>query len=374
MPLSWVEHPDVVCGLGPGFVAPRWDVDAPSPPARAFLFDLHHTLITPRGARVHAKDRADWKWWHDSVPTRLAELAADPRNVVVVVGECAHTPATAPRELVQGQVDDALGGLPVCVLVAPGDTPCRKPRPGAWHFFSTFVAPHALPHLCVGDAAGRLEGWQPGRRADASDADRKFAANIGCPFKTPEEFFLGAPPAALPRLPNWASLLGGPAPEWGPRPDREVVVLVGRPASGKSTAAATLFQPAGYRVVSRDGAGTAARAAKAVQAALAEGASVVVDHTHATVAERAPHIAAAAAAGCPVRALVLAPSPALADHLAAFRAAQGGKRVPRATHTAFTNKYVAPTTGEGFSAVQAVQPPLAVPDDLHAAFCTHYCA
>lgn len=42
----------------------------------------------------------------------------------------------------------------------------------------------------VGDAAGREANWKPNGKKDHSTADRKFAANIGITFYTPEEFFL----------------------------------------------------------------------------------------------------------------------------------------------------------------------------------------
>ncbi len=46
----------------------------------------------------------------------------------------------------------------------------------------------------VGDAAGRPKNWEPGKPRDFSCSDRKFAANIGIQFYTPEEYFLGGKP------------------------------------------------------------------------------------------------------------------------------------------------------------------------------------
>ena len=38
--------------------------------------------------------------------------------------------------------------------------------------------------------------WKAGAKKDFSCSDRKFAHNIGLPFHTPEEFFLGEPAGA----------------------------------------------------------------------------------------------------------------------------------------------------------------------------------
>lgn len=46
-----------------------------------------------------------------------------------------------------------------------------------------------------------LAGWKKEAKKDFSCGDRKFAANIGLPFHTPDEFFLGESPASF----DWGS-------------------------------------------------------------------------------------------------------------------------------------------------------------------------
>src|SRR5690348_10689131 len=59
------------------------------------------------------------------------------------------------------------------------------------------VNPAPAQCMYVGDAAGRAAGWKAGRKKDFSCSDRKFAANVGIAFHTPEEFFLDEAPAAF---------------------------------------------------------------------------------------------------------------------------------------------------------------------------------
>lgn len=45
----------------------------------------------------------------------------------------------------------------------------------------------------VGDAAGRIANWSPGKKKDFSSADRLLALNLKLRFQTPEEHFCNEP-------------------------------------------------------------------------------------------------------------------------------------------------------------------------------------
>lgn len=116
----------------------------------------------------------------------------------------------------------------------------------------------------VGDAAGRPKNWKHGMKKDFSDSDRAFAANIGIQFLTPEMFFLKE---SAPRM-DWRSEFDPVAwlrleesiSQQGTRfsgssitkPDQELIVFCGYPASGKSTFAKTRLVSKGYLRVNQD--------------------------------------------------------------------------------------------------------------------------
>lgn len=303
--------------------------------------DLDSTLVATRSGNVHAKTPQDWRWWHEGVPAKLRGL-----TVLIVTNQLrgakggdALTGVLARVAAVVGALDER--GVAVAAVAATLKNACRKPGVGAWQRAAAALLPHATPQLAVyvGDAAGRP--------ADFSDSDAKFAANLGCPFQTPEQFFLGHA-VDVPPLPDWVAVLEehrGRAWRVAAAPGQEVVVLVGAPASGKSALAATVF--GAYAAVSRDVLGTAAKCAKAVAAALAAGRSVVVDNTNPTVAARAPFVAAAQAAGVPARAVHVVTDRPLRDHLHGYREAMGGRHVPAVAVATYYKRLQPPGVGRG---------------------------
>ena len=130
--------------------------------------------------------------------------------------------------------------------------------------------------------------------------------------------------------------------------------MVGLQGSGKSTWVAEHLAGT-HVVVSKDHWPRArhreARQQRVVAELLAEGRSVVVDNTSPSVAERAPLVALAAAAGVPARAVFLDVP------LETCRERNGARTAPVplvGLHSA-AGRLVAPTTAEGFTDVLVVR-------------------
>ena len=137
----------------------------------------------------------------------------------------------------------------------------------------------------------------------------------------------------------------------------ELVVVVGLQGAGKSTWVGEHLA-ATHAVVSKDHWPRArrreARQQRVVAELLAAGRSVVVDNTSPSVAERAPLIAAARAAGVPVRAVWL--DTPLPTCLARNDAREGRARVPLVGVLAARARFAPPTVAEGFDRVDVVRP------------------
>lgn len=227
-------------------------------------FDFDGTLVRPKEGRVFPKNKDDWRWMRPSVPERLRALAAEGWRLVIITDQTKRWKADMIADVV------AAVGVPIDVIIH-WDT--KKPNTDA------VIARGLVPSFYVGDAAGRTG-------SDWSNCDREFAERLGIPFHTPEEFF----PVASPRERTVPSV--GAVP-------REVIVMVGYPASGKSTIARNLAERAGYHHV--DGDVFPTPTAMIREAKRHPDRPIVFDSTGGTQKRRAVFLEWAAAEGRPAR-------------------------------------------------------------------------
>jgi predicted kinase len=132
--------------------------------------------------------------------------------------------------------------------------------------------------------------------------------------------------------------------------------MVGLQGSGKSTWVAEHLAGT-HVVISKDHWPNArhreARQRRIVDGLLAEGASVVVDNTDPSPAERAPLVELAAAAGVPARAVFVDTPLETCQERNAART--GRARVPEVGLFSTAARLVPPTTAEGFAEIQIVR-------------------
>jgi bifunctional polynucleotide phosphatase/kinase len=264
----------------------------------------------------------------------------------------------------------ALPAVPFRILAATARDGYRKPLPGMWYELERIYREDGIiidktASLFVGDAAGR--------KFDFAATDRKWASNIGIPFFTPEEYFLGAAPApftingtafdvsSLPDLPPWTPTS---TPLLPPHSKPEIVVFSGYPCLGKSTFFRRHFQPAGYTHVNQDTLKTRPKCVKATEEAVLAGKSCVVDNTNRDVQTRKYYIDLAKKLSVPIRCFFFTGSKELAWHNNLYRAynmplsaiVREPQRdlIPWAAFTGFEAAQEEPVDSEGFDEIKRV--------------------
>ncbi|XP_064159822.1 bifunctional polynucleotide phosphatase/kinase isoform X1 [Anguilla rostrata] len=331
-------------------------------------FDIDGCIITTKSGKVFPTSPDDWRILYPEIQPKLARLLKEGYKVVFFTNQMGIARGKLRPEVFKSKVEDVLTTLklPVQVFVATGPGLYRKPVVGMWEHLcekaNDGVTVDKSQSFYVGDAAGRPANWAPGKKKkDFSCSDRLFALNIGLPFHTPEEFFLGwksAPyslPAFDPRTVDPAPRLYDPADASLTSTKQEVIVAVGFPASGKSTFFHKHIIPKGYVYVNRDTLGTWQKCVAACERALKEGHSVAVDNTNPDLESRERYVDVCRKAGVSCRCFFFTATLEQAKHNNRFREMMPSQSkhapVNDMVFHSYKNKFVTPSVSEGFSEV-----------------------
>ncbi|KAH9857756.1 PNK3P-domain-containing protein [Lenzites betulinus] len=341
----------------------------PKPSCKVAAFDLDGCLIQGTFPKKGAPPKFDW--WRPIVPKKLKQVHEEGFSVVIITNQALRTQALINdwKKKIP-LIANALADVPFRLFAATEKDGYRKPIPGMWYELERIFA---QDNVQIDLAASFFIGDAAGRQGDHSSTDRKLALNIGIPFQTPEEYFLGLPaaPYTLPGFHVSSLPLEVPRIEPAEPPllpvapsGCEVVVFVGYPALGKSSFFRAHFAHAGYVHVNQDTLKTRDKCVKATEQALAEGKSVVVDNTNRDQATRKHYVALAKKHKVPIRCVYFADPLELAWHNNLYRAfnlppalvAAEPKRdlVPYSAFTGFRADFEEPSTEEGFAEVRKV--------------------
>ena len=364
--IAWQNHGKEVKGL-----PPLMYLDGPDVPASEKIasLDMDNTLITTQSGKVFPTGPSDWKLWSSKVKTKLNILRDDGFKIVIFTNQAGlEKKKTSPDDIKKkaAAIMDELG-FPFQMFVATGENVYRKPGTEMWTFMTKKCNGGKKVDMdesvYVGDAAGRVKGWSTGKKKDFSCSDRKFAANVGVKFQTPEEFFNGDKPCTKF---EWGSvdpksvLKSSKSEDYSSLASSsvEMVILVGLPAAGKSTFAKTYLEPKGYEVVNRDTLKTQPKCLSTCEDALKNKKSVVVDNTNPSKESRKCFIDIAKKHNVKVRCFHLDLPKELCEHMNMFRQTQSAgvqRRVPAVGFNMFKSKFEAPDMSEGFTEIKKIE-------------------
>ncbi|KIY45168.1 polynucleotide kinase 3'-phosphatase [Fistulina hepatica ATCC 64428] len=350
----------------------------PKSVSKVAAFDLDGTIIKSSFAKGTAKSPPSFEWWHASVPQKLKQVHEEGFSIVIISNQAIRATELPKWKQKLALIAESLPAVPFRVFAATAKDEYRKPMLGMWHELENIFKEDGVEVIdkstsfFVGDAAGRQYG---AGRADFSSTDRKWALNIGIPFFTPEEYFLGRPSHDKYELPGFrASEMNGEykhiaksdaTPVVVEDAAQEVVIFVGYPCLGKSTFYRKHFAPRGYTYINQDVLGTRPKCVKALREALSGGTSCAVDNTNRDAATRRHYTAVAKEMDVPVRCFVFTGSLELAWHNNLYRAynlppsvaATEPPReiIPYTAFTSFRSSYEEPDAEkEGFKEVRKV--------------------
>ncbi|KAI1389212.1 PNK3P-domain-containing protein [Hypoxylon trugodes] len=354
-------------------------------------FDLDSTLITTASGKRFGDDPGDWKWWDSSVPSRLRELYAKDYRIIILSNQGGLTihpdpKSKGPKTVNKNKVNNfkqkcgailAQLNLPTTIYAATGRDIFRKPRTGMWmEVCQDYDIPEdeidLADSIFVGDAGGRtaqLKNTQTGAAAVAKDfscSDRNFSHNVGIPYKTPEEFFLGEPPREFARD---FDLTSYPLSESNDNGEillekthkQDIILFCGPPGAGKSTFYWRHLKPLNYERVNQDTLKSRAKCFKTAAELLGEGNSIVIDNTNPDADGRKEWVDFAKKHNVPIRCIWFKVPKALCEHNDIVRALnkpmnpEARAALPGLAFNGYFSRFKEPKVKEGFEDIVEVE-------------------
>ncbi|KAM3965324.1 polynucleotide kinase 3'-phosphatase [Aphomia sociella] len=331
-------------------------------------FDMDGTLIRTKSGKVYPVDINDWQIAFPTVTRKLKEQVSNGFKVVILSNQAPIGNGRVKIEDFKKKIESLVQnlGIPVQAYFATGKGFYRKPTTGMWKVLNEQkndgLEIDLNESFYCGDAAGRAAGWAPGKKKDHSMVDKLMAENLSLRFYTPEQYFLGHSISNVPfQKPEFIpkDISSEPFNDKLISKDKEILVLVGFPGSGKSFLSKQIEKKSGhsYVAVCRDILGSWQKCAAEATKLLQRGKSVIVDSTNPDVESRArwTSLAKEMKVDCRCAKLIITMSQAM--HNNKFRELMKIKHVPVSDivfHT-YKNKFVSPTTNEGFKEVLDVK-------------------
>jgi bifunctional polynucleotide phosphatase/kinase len=330
-------------------------------------FDMDGTIIQTKSGAKFAKGSDDWKFTYENVVSTIQSLHSSGYKSIIFSNQGGLTSGKTQLSDLQVKIQDITSQLnvPVEVYLMSAKDNFRKPMTDTWDFMleNNELDPETVDQVSFycGDAAGRSKGYMSGKPKDFNITDRYFAQNSGVTFMTPEELFLNMDP--FPYVDPYLSQLNlhdyAPSSEYPlhtqlNESDNNLIIMVGAPASGKSTI--SLIYP-DYVYLNNDTIKSKSKFTKMFNQAIDDSKSIIVDNTNPKKDTRKVYIDAAKKQGYKVYCYYFDLPKLLVYHLNQMRVqiSHGkSKAIPRIAYNIYYKNLVVPSKNEGFDQIVTV--------------------
>ncbi len=316
------------------------------------FFDLDFTLIRPKNGKKFPSDQeTDWEFMYQNIKQILDNYIKNDYCILIISNQKKLGDKDLNGWVKKIESIIKLLKIPIKVYASIEDNIYRKPNLGFFNFVKSKI--NLDKSFFCGDALGR--------DGDYSDTDLKFALNAGLKIFSPENIFLNDNTPVC-NIIDYAKYFDFNIKNKLPNKikydhDKDVIIMVGYPGSGKSTFVNKYLLKEDYHVLSLDSLKTKSKLLKEYENLLKLNKKIVIDNTSPTKESRKILIDLARIYNYNIRCLHMKTTENHALHNNMYRYLyKNSNKVPIVVYRTYSKNFEKPTISEGFYEVSEINP------------------
>lgn len=316
------------------------------------LFDLDGTLINVKSKSKFSKDESDFKFFSENIINKLKQLVNNNYCIIIITNQKGISKNNPNIEVWKKKIENInnILQIPFKLFSSIADDKYRKPN-------KTF---YDMILECLGK--DKLEIKDSFYCGDAfsdkcfNDTDYKFALNCKITFLTPNEFFLEKTDTKNVTYTNFPEQTSSDKiMESIKEKDPILIIMVGFPASGKTSFVKDNLEPMGFIRINMDTLKTPKKCLSVCEESMKQKKNVVIDNTNPDVDTRKKYLDLAKKYKYESKALIMTSNKDLSIHNMHYRSLKLDlKPIPALVYNIYTKKYVKPTCEEGFKEIHEI--------------------
>lgn len=319
------------------------------------MFDLDGTIITTKSGKKFQINENDYKWKYNDVPFKMQNLYKNNYCIIIISNQAGISSGKQSSNEWIAKLDNisSMLNIEMRAFCSTGYNIYRKPSP---QFFYEFIPDrdkldYTNTFFC-GDAVGR--------KHDFSDSDYKFALNCLIKFKTPEYFFLNQienmPKINYPNILKNININKSTIIDKFKPTKKEMIIMVGYPASGKSTIAKLIKNKYNYKIINQDNLKTISKCKKVAETLLQQNKCIIIDKTNPDRESRKIWIELAIKYAYSIRIIEMTTDIKLAKHNNIYRSyTSNTEKIPELVYNMYKSKYSKPELSEGIEEIIEIE-------------------